>query len=116
MTDKTILTALLTCGKLSEDEEAAFRNMLERLENNKKPTALTVKQRQWTQLVYDRLDLTAEEGSANLISSGKYVPSAEEMQKKYPWETARKPRKPPGRMCPEGTGLCKVCVSCRADR
>jgi ribosome assembly protein YihI (activator of Der GTPase) len=60
MTDKAMLTALLTCGRLTEEEEAAFRSMLERLENNKKTTTLSAKQRQWVQTVHTRLDLTAE--------------------------------------------------------
>ena len=113
MTDKSMLGALLASGKLSEEEEQAFRSMLERIDSGKRVGTLTPKQRQWAQAVYARLDLAAEEGSANLISSGKYVPTAAEMKKKYSWETARKPRKPPGRACPEGVGACKTCEVCR---
>jgi len=113
MTDKAMLTALLTSGRLTADEETVFRDMLDKLENGKKNAKLTNKQLQWAQSVFDKLDLSAEDGSANLISSGKYVPSADERKKKYAWESARKPRKPPGRTCPEGSDPCKICETCR---
>ena len=85
--------------------------MLERCDLFRKH--LTPKQREWAESVYDRLDLEAEEGSANLVSSGAYTPTAAEKAKKYPWEFAPKPRKPPGRPCPEGTGACKCCETCK---
>src|SRR5574343_296156 len=113
MTDKAMLTALLTSGKLSEEEEGAFRSMLTRIDNGKQTTSLSSRQRQWIQAVYDRLGLADEEGSANLISSGKYVPTAAEMVKRYPWEMKKGPRKPPGRKCPEGTSACKCCETCK---
>jgi len=108
-----MLTALLTCGKLSEEEESAFRSMLSQIDNAKQVKTLSSRQRQWAESVYAKLGLMDEEGSANLISSGKYVPTAAEMVKRYPWELKRGPRKPPGRKCPEGTGACKCCETCR---
>src|SRR5512137_2292918 len=96
MNDKTILTALLNSGKLSEEEEEAFRGMLERLDSNSRNTkTLSDRQRKWANAVYTRLGLKDEEPCQNLYSSGK-VPKPSKPIPVYPWELNR-PLKPPGK-------------------
>lgn len=96
MNDKTILTALLNCGKLSEEEEEAFRGMLGRLDSDLRSTkTLSDRQRKWANMVYDRLGLKDEEPCKNLFSSGK-VPKPTKPLPIYPWEL-NKPLKPPGK-------------------
>lgn len=96
MNDKTILTALLGSGKISEEEEDAFRSMLERLDLDPRGNkTLSDRQRKWANIVYDRLKLADEEPSKNLFSSGK-VPKSSKPVPIFPWELNR-PLKPPGR-------------------
>jgi len=96
MNDKTILTALLNCGKLSEEEEEAFRGMLGRLDSDLRNTkTLSDRQRKWADAVYDRLKLKDEEPCQNLYSSGK-VPKPSGRVPIFAWEL-NKPLKPPGR-------------------
>lgn len=107
-----MLHALLDSDRLTDDEHRAFSGMLHRIEGM--PYKLTERQRVWVEEVYDRLDLQSEEPAENLISSGAYKPTAQERERKFPWESMPKPRKPPGRPCPEGTGPCKCCDPCKA--
>jgi hypothetical protein len=113
-TGAALLHALLDSERLTEDEDRAFRGMLNRIEGM--PYKLTERQRVWAEEVYERLDLAAEDGSENLISSGAYVPTAKELARKFPWENMPKPRKPPGRSCPEGVGPCKCCDPCKVHK
>lgn len=97
LTDTQLLAKLLEDERLGEKEEKAFREMLDRLMRSKRNMPLTPSQRQWAEKVYARLELDAEEGAANLISSGQYTPTKDELQKKYGFELMPKPLKPPGR-------------------
>jgi hypothetical protein len=93
-TDRSKLSALLDSQKLTPDEERAFRDMMDQLEAGG-VARLSTKQREWVDRVYHKLQLDAEEGSANLFSSGKVKKTGKETV--YPWETGPKPLKPPGR-------------------
>lgn len=96
MTDRSILTALLSCGALSDEEDSAFRGMLSYLESDKKGASrsLTTKQRQWAESVYARLHLDRDDPCQNLYSKGVGHPT--KPLPVYPWELNR-PLKPPGR-------------------
>lgn len=96
LSDKRLLARLLA-AHLADDERQAFSDMLARLETSRRP-ALSAAQRAWCERVYERLDLDAEMGCANLVSSGKYVPTEEERKPRYFWERPEnRPLKPPGR-------------------
>lgn len=96
MNDKTLLASLLNCGKLTEEEEEAFRGMLSHLDSDRRGSrTLSDRQRKWAQAVYERHKLDQEEPCQNLYSSGK-VPKPDKPVTIYPWELNR-PLKPPGR-------------------
>ena len=101
MTDKSLIAALLNCNRLTEDEEQAFRGMLNRLDDPKEGT-LSPKQRQWANSVYTKYDLTKSKDEPDEVSVSVYA-----------FQKMPLPRKPPGHKCPEGSGLCKSCEPCR---
>lgn len=94
--DIELLKRLITSDRLTNSQYGAFTGMLSKLLAGDSKE-LTGAQRQWAEDIYEKLDLQAEEGAQNLISSGRYVPTEEERLKKYGWETMPKPLKPPGR-------------------
>jgi hypothetical protein len=96
MNDRSILTALLGCGALSDEEDSAFRGMLTYLEHDKRGAArtLSTRQRQWAEAVYARLHLDKDEPCKNLYSQGVGHPT--KPLPVYPWEL-NKPLRPPGR-------------------
>lgn len=96
VSDIELLQRLLDSDLLAESESKAFNDMLGRLERGTFD-GLTGPQRKWAEDVYDKHDLQSQEGAKNLISSGKYVPTQAELEKRYSWELMPKPLKPPGR-------------------
>ena len=96
MNDRILLAALLTSGRLSEEEESAFRNMLEKLDSKlRNAGTLSARQRTWAQSIYDRLGLIDEEPCQNLYSQG--IGKPDKPLPKYSWEM-NKPLRPPGRV------------------
>ena len=94
-TDKTMLAALLQNeDRLSEEERAAFADMQTRVQAGWS-SPLSSRQKEWVERVYFRLELDAEEPSENLYSRTRS--SLPPPPPTYPWETAPKPLKPPGR-------------------
>ena len=94
--DRSTLTSLLNSGALSDEEETAFRGMLNWLEDEKRGArrVLSERQRQWANNVYEKLHLDRDETSLNLVSSG-IVPKTKTAV--YDFERMPKPLKPPGR-------------------
>ena len=95
LSDIELLSHLIESGDLTDSQRDAFQGMLARLRAGR-VKELTPSQRQWADGLYDKFDLQAE-GAKNLISSGQYVPTEEERNKKYDWELMKRPLKPPGR-------------------
>lgn len=83
------LDALLD-AELREADREAFASM-------RKSKSLTEKQRRYIDDVYERLELDAEVGSANLISSGVVKVTPQERAMRFPYERMPKPLRPPGR-------------------
>lgn len=96
---KTELEMLEDCiqsGKLDDTTLAAFEGMASDLESGKW-ARLTVRQRDWLNLMHERLGL--DPGAANLVSSGAMKVSNAERQglKKFIDSLGPRPLKPPGR-------------------
>lgn len=92
---KQLDAVLEHAGKLNERELSAFKDMRKWLDDGK---TLSVKQAEWVETVYKRLELDVEEGAQNLVSSGKVKVSEEERQPKFFWEKPEnRPLRPPGR-------------------
>ena len=94
-TDRALLGALVESGKLSDVEDSAFRDMLEKLEF-KPGSSLSPDQRGWADKVYRKLGLDDEEGCHNLVSRGLVKVTSAERAKKFGYELAPRPLKPPG--------------------
>lgn len=92
--DESMLRVLMASGRLSDVEERAFSDMLEKLKNGRRGE-LYPDQRSWAEGRYKALELDAEEPSLNLVSSG-VVP--ETMSRvKHDFEMMPRPKAPPGR-------------------
>lgn len=76
------------------DKFKVFSNMLEQVQTGR---PLSPKQRDWAEDEFKKHNLDDELPAENIISSGRYVPTAEERAKKYPFEMMPKPLRPPGR-------------------
>ena len=82
-------------SQLTVGESEAFSNM--QCHVNRSKRLLTARQCEWIEKVYMRLGLDAEEGSANLVSSGIVKVTAAERVPKFSWELPEnRPLKPPG--------------------
>lgn len=91
--DRDMLEALLEDpDRLGPNEENAFLDMLDRLCRGQQ-IGLTPAQRDWVERRYKRLELDAEEGAQNWVSSGK----VEKTNVVLPYENLPRPKGPPGR-------------------
>ncbi len=63
-----LLTRLVECDRLSDAEARAFRDMRYKLGQHGR--VLSKAQREWAETVYQRLELDAEQGAINVVSSG----------------------------------------------
>jgi hypothetical protein len=96
LSDTQLLGRLLECDTLEDEQRKAFGEMLGRLVSSNRKQ-LTPAQRQWAERVYSQLELDAEEGAKNLVSSGAYTPTNAERSKVYDFERMPKPLHPPRR-------------------
>jgi hypothetical protein len=95
--DAAILDAILASGALSEENAKIFSRMLDDLTRNRRTRSrLSPKQRAWVESIYEQLQLEELE-PLNLVSSGAYVPTEEELTKKHPYQLMPRPLKPPGK-------------------
>ena len=91
-TDREMLQALLGLKRgLTEQEEMAFPDMLERLDSGMQKE-LTRDQRKWVAARYYHFELDTDE-AVNMVSSGQ-VPKTDVV---LPYELLPRPLAPPGR-------------------
>jgi len=88
-----MLKALLDTERLNDVERAAFTDMLGWLEDHEE-ARLTMKRREWVEGRFEALELDAETGSQNLVSSGA-VPRGREVAMAPVLHN--RPLSPPGR-------------------
>ena len=93
--DRLVLSALLTSGKLTSGEERAFRSMLESLDSGQ--VRLTPPQRMWVDQIYDKLRLDQQAFPNKAVKSK--TAAAMERLNEHPLDRMMKtrPLKPPGR-------------------
>lgn len=99
--DEELLEALLAHDGLDADDRIAFAGMLERRRDAEgryqHALGLTRPQRQWAEDRYQALELDAEEGAANLFSSGKVPRGIPDPSARH-FESLSKPMLLPHRM------------------
>jgi hypothetical protein len=77
--DREMLQAIFDSGRCPRNCEDAFEEMAKRLRNAARAT-LTDKQRAWVREVYHALELDADHGATNDVSSGRVAPASEPMR------------------------------------
>jgi len=94
--EKEMLSELLASGRLTEDQQDAFADMHEKLDNGVYDS-LTKKQRQYVKGVHEKLGL--DPGVRNLISTGQVKVTAQEKAslQSFLGSLGPLPKKPPGR-------------------
>jgi hypothetical protein len=100
LSSEDLLTALLASDRITAGERVAFTDMHYKLRAGYCGGGLSRAQRDWAERRYTGLELDAEEGALNLVSSGRVAktsPTLETVKKilAHVPEQFRKPIRPP---------------------
>lgn len=90
-----VLSALLYSGKLTPQEEKAFRSMLEALDSGQ--VKLTPSQRMWADQIHDKLRLDTKPEPKVVVKSKTAKAAEHRMSHPYDEMVKNRPLKPPGR-------------------